>query len=128
MTMEQLRGRVPLNVDHKNNYNASTVAQPEKGRDLHHNKNYNIFEEPVYVPMKQQQSPGYQYGRDPQHELQRAVEYVQGSNPNAVDRFSGLDVGDLPQVRPSPIKSKGGKIGALYKPTHIDPRVHSHES
>ena len=53
MTMAQLRGRVPLNVDHKNNYNAATVAQPAKGRDLHH-QNYNIFEEPVYVPMKQQ--------------------------------------------------------------------------
>jgi|APSaa5957512535_1039671.scaffolds.fasta_scaffold244841_1 hypothetical protein len=51
-TMDYLRGRVPLNVDHKNNTNAGTVLHPEKSRDLHHNQNYNIFEEPVYVPHK----------------------------------------------------------------------------
>ena len=71
--MEQLRGRVPLNIDYKNNYNASTYAHPEKAKDLHHNQNYNIFEDPVYVPSKMNMD-NYSRERDPV--IQTAVDYV----------------------------------------------------
>ena len=49
MDMEMLRGRVPLDIDNKNNLNASTKAKPMKNfSNAHHSQNHNIFEEPIY--------------------------------------------------------------------------------
>jgi len=42
--MEQIRGRVPLNIDLYNNKN-SNYLKPEKVYDMHHNKNHNVFED-----------------------------------------------------------------------------------
>ena len=68
MNMEQIRGRVPLNIDYSNNISNGLIGGHAANRDLHHNMNYNIFEEPVYInPSKQ------------------AEEYVSHSNPNSVD-------------------------------------------
>lgn len=47
--MEFLRGRVPLDIDNKNNLNASTKQHPQKNvQNAHHSLNHNIFEEPIY--------------------------------------------------------------------------------
>ena len=70
--MAEIRGRVPLNIDYSNNISGGVHNNPAKNRDLHHNMNYNIFEEPVYIGGKLNPAT-------------HASEYVAHSNPNSVD-------------------------------------------
>jgi len=121
--MEQIRGRVNLNIDYVNNKNGSTQYNPMKLNDvynLHHNKNHNIFEEDLYKV-----SPIQKYGYVDQRDdsIQRAVAFVQAANPNAIG--NGLEEtiqGLKREQKNSPGKSKN-KLGALYNPNYVDPRV-----
>ena len=138
MSMEQLRGRVPMDINQHNNFNENQRVEMDRWREksyentygrqnansynLHHNKNHNIFDDPSAV-----QNPYAQYGRmraaDEDDQIQKAVAFVQAANPNAVG--SGLEetLENLKrEQRASPGKSKN-KLGALYNPNYVDPRI-----
>jgi hypothetical protein len=88
--------------------------------DLHLNKNHNIFEDPVYAS-----SPVQKYGMVNEQDdlIQRAVAFVQAANPNAVGNGLEESVDSLKkEQRHSPGRSKN-KLGALYNPNYVDPRI-----
>lgn len=120
--MEEIRGKVPLNIDHYNNLNLSTQANPHK-----------IF--PQYMPQYDDMPQGVFYAQSPTPLMQnqyvddsvrRAVAFVQAANPNAIG--NGLEEtieGLKREQRNSPGKSKN-KLGALYNPNYVDPRILPH--